>query len=98
MDGASAVEPVGPGGIYLILAILWVASLVLGAYVAKEKGRTQAEAITLALIFGPFGVLIAALLPTLEREKAEPRREPMPLQSPQKPATATKNPPTITRR
>lgn len=47
--------------------VVWVAMMGLGLYVAQEKGRSPLEALTLSVLFGPFGVLIAALLPTRAR-------------------------------
>jgi hypothetical protein len=38
---------------------------VLGGWVAGEKNRSVGEGIFLGVLFGPFGVLIEALLPTL---------------------------------
>lgn len=52
--------------LYLLLPLMWL----LGVYVAGEKGRSGWEGFILALLFGPFGVLIEALLP--RREKAKP--------------------------
>jgi len=40
-----------------------VACAVLGAWVAAQKARGAAEGFLLGLLFGPFGVLIEALLP-----------------------------------
>jgi hypothetical protein len=64
----------------LILAWLAGAALMamLGAWVAVQKGREPVEGGTLGFLFGPFGVLIEALLPTTdddddgEDEPAEP--------------------------
>jgi hypothetical protein len=51
---------------WITLAVVLVAPLFagLGAYVATMKRRTPSEGIILGLLFGPFGVLVALLLPT----------------------------------
>jgi hypothetical protein len=43
----------------------------LGRYVAWHKGRSSWEGTWLALIYGPLGVLVAALLPGNARVLAE---------------------------
>lgn len=45
---------------------------VLGRFVATQKGRPSTEGFMLGLLFGPFGVLIEGLLPTLVRETTKP--------------------------
>ena len=54
----------------LILLWLAVASVMgfFGAWVADQKGRGPGEGATLGFLFGPFGVLVEALLPDLEDE------------------------------
>ena len=70
MNLLAQAEPVidsGDGGVFLVMvAVVWIACMCLGVYVAIQKGRSTGEGATLALFFGPFGVLIAALLPTIE--------------------------------
>lgn len=52
-------------GTYVLFGMIgWMACIGLGCYVAGEKGREPGEGFVLALLFGPFGVLISALLPT----------------------------------
>jgi len=52
-------------GIGLLLAIIMG---ILGRYVAKEKNRSKAEGFWLGFLFSIFGVIIVALLPTIEKE------------------------------
>jgi hypothetical protein len=51
-----------------ILAIVIVLGLILwgplGSWVAAQKGRGGMEGFLLGAVFGPFGVLVEALLPT----------------------------------
>src|SRR5260370_30727836 len=54
--------------------LLWLPCLVwLGPYIAEQKGRNVWEGALLGLLFGPFGCLIEALLPTLEAWRPEPK-------------------------
>jgi hypothetical protein len=46
--------------------VVWLSSGALGAWVAFQKGRGASEGFTLGVLFGPFGVLIEALLPNRE--------------------------------
>jgi hypothetical protein len=41
--------------------VVWPA---LGRWVALEKNRSFREGVILGLLFGPFGVIVEALLPT----------------------------------
>jgi hypothetical protein len=56
----------------------WVALGLLGWYVSAQKGRPAAEGVLLGLLFGPLGVLVAALLPTLPRAGDEGEADPEP--------------------
>ncbi len=47
-----------------IIAIIWLVMGGLGAFVAMKKGRSPTEGLIMGFLFGPFGVLITALLPT----------------------------------
>ena len=47
-----------------VALLVYFAELGLALYVAYEKGRRPDEAFWLATLFGPFGILILALLPT----------------------------------
>lgn len=40
--------------------VLWPA---LGRWIALQKGRSFREGVVLALVFGPLGILVEALLP-----------------------------------
>ena len=42
---------------------------LLGRYVAKEKNRSAAEGFWIGFLFSILGVIIVALLPTIEKEK-----------------------------
>lgn len=56
----------------LLVALIWlyVGSLFLGGYVCRQKGRDPQEGIALAFFFGPFGVIVAGLLPVIDRAAA----------------------------
>lgn len=51
----------------------WVGSAVLGAWVAAQKSRATSEGFALGCLFGPFGVLIEALLPAAVVRPAPPK-------------------------
>lgn len=40
----------------------------LGGWVASQKGRRPVEGLSLGFLFGPFGVLIESLLPSVARK------------------------------
>ena len=48
----------------VVLLVGWVLMIGLGMFVSAEKGRESGEGFILAFLFGPLGVLIAALLPS----------------------------------
>ncbi len=50
------------GGIFV-----WFLCACFGAWVACQKNRSGHEGFFLGVLFGPFGVLIEALLPNLDR-------------------------------
>jgi hypothetical protein len=57
-----------------IIAVIIVDAAImcgLGAWVASVKGRDSGEGLLLGLLFGPFGVLIEALLPNIAPPTAE---------------------------
>lgn len=60
-----------PDTIWFVLLIAWAVLILLGAYVANEKRRLMREGMILAALFGPFGVLIVALLPTLTADERD---------------------------
>ena len=47
----------------VILIPIWIVMGAFGAWVAMAKNRSPIEGLMLGLLFGPFGVLITALLP-----------------------------------
>jgi hypothetical protein len=58
--------------ILLSLWALWTAVVlavcaITGFYISAEKGRGCLEGFVLGLIFGPFGLLLAVLMPEPER-------------------------------
>lgn len=48
----------------------WLLMGVFGGWVASQKNRSGGEGFALGLLFGPFGVLIEALLPTAAAKQA----------------------------
>ena len=53
----------------LIVAI--VAAIIfglIGRYVAKEKNRSEADGFIGGFFLGPIGIIIVALMPTLEKK------------------------------
>jgi hypothetical protein len=53
-----------------------LACAIIGRYVAEQKGRSGAEGLWLGFLLGPLGVLVAALMPTVEAPR--PGRRPAP--------------------
>lgn len=62
----------------MILAIgffVWsVSCSILGCYVANQKNRQAFEGVCIGFVFGIFGVMVVASLPTLSPEVIEPMR------------------------
>jgi hypothetical protein len=65
----------------IVLIALWGGG---GAYVAGQKYRSPAEGFWLALLFGPFGLIVEACLPTgdaplprMDPPRREPRQQPL---------------------
>ena len=59
------------------IAVLAVVFGFLGMWIAVQKRREQQEGFILGLLFGPLGVLIEAVLPTIaEPTSAQPQRAP----------------------
>jgi hypothetical protein len=50
----------------LVLFVVWLIMAGFGAYVGGEKGRDPIEGAIFGFLLGPFGLLIVALLPSLE--------------------------------
>jgi hypothetical protein len=57
----------------IVLGVLLVFPLT-GAYVANQKGRSTTEGAVFGFLFGPFGILIVLLLPTIEPAGAGSKR------------------------
>jgi hypothetical protein len=53
------------GTVLTIALALAVVFAGLGAWIADQKGRSGGEGFALGLLFGPLGVLVEALLPTV---------------------------------
>jgi hypothetical protein len=49
-----------------VVGILMFVLGALGLWTAMQKGRSTTEGFVLGLIFGPLGVILEGLLPTLE--------------------------------
>jgi hypothetical protein len=63
------------GWLLLGALVLGLVFAYLGAWVAGQKHRNATEGAVLGLVFGPFGVIVEGLLPTLE-----PAKRPAPAQ------------------
>ena len=50
---------------------VWVAFAVLAGWIATQKNRAIEEGVILGLLFGPFGTLVEALLPSMTKEERE---------------------------
>ena len=48
-----------------LLSWFWISAPFLGMYVSLRKRLSSREGFVLGLLFGPLGVLVAALLPTI---------------------------------
>ena len=64
------------------LVTFWILMAGLGWYVSEQKRRPGGEGFALGLLFGPFGVLVAALLPTVPEAKAPARKPRRPAYEP----------------
>jgi hypothetical protein len=63
------MQPVTLAIVIVIVAGLAIL-LMLGAYIAGQKGRPATEGMFLALLLGPLGLIIEGLLPTHRKEEA----------------------------
>lgn len=52
--------------LYLVLFVIGLACGLLGAYVGFQKGRAPIEGLVIGAMLGPLGVLVVALLPTVD--------------------------------
>jgi len=59
------------------LVVIWLALMGLGALVANQKRRPIEEGLILTVIFGPLGILIETLVPSLKLKKREAERQPL---------------------
>ncbi|AGA28610.1 hypothetical protein [Singulisphaera acidiphila] len=78
MNDAIIVASAGdePSFFFISIIVAWIALVVLAMYIATQKGRSAGEAVMIAGLFGPLGVIVVALLPTLN-----PRLMPGPIGS-----------------
>src|SRR5262245_13241221 len=60
--------------VIIVVVGTWLASGSLGAWIALQKARRGGEGFVLGILFGPFGVLVECLLPTLMPTEG-PRRD-----------------------
>jgi hypothetical protein len=56
----------------VIFVVMGVVFGLLGAWIASQKNRSEGEGLALGCIFGPFGALIEALMPTMQDEGPRP--------------------------
>ena len=47
----------------LAAAVVWIVCIAAGMAICQEKGRSTLEGLLLALLLGPIGVLVCAVLP-----------------------------------
>jgi hypothetical protein len=58
---------------FLFLALLFaLVCAILGSWVSKQKGRESEEGAALGCLFGPFGVLVGALMPNAVKQPPPP--------------------------
>ena len=51
-----------------VLAFAWLASIIITTIVASSKGRSGFGWFLLSIFFGPFALILVALLPSLKRD------------------------------
>lgn len=74
------------GYFVLICLVLWfIVSLAVGSYISAAKGRHFMEGTLFTFLFGPFGMVVAACLPTVERSSVWQGAKPMVPPPPQAP-------------
>ena len=59
--------------VFFVTTVVVFGFSILGGWLAREKNRDATEGYALGFLFGPFGVLIEALLPTFTTEQAAQR-------------------------
>ncbi len=52
--------------ILIFCVLCWLCMGVFAVWIAAQKGRPAAEGFLVGFLFGPLGVLVEALLPTVE--------------------------------
>lgn len=57
------------GLVLLIFAVIWMSFGLLGLWVSTQKHRNPFEGFILGFVFGPLGVLIAALVPSVSPDE-----------------------------
>jgi hypothetical protein len=71
------------GGAPMLAIVLGLIGLMicgwLGSYAASAKGRSGSEGWLFGCLLGPFGILIVAMLPTLEVTQRRPPMEQSPI-------------------
>lgn len=70
-DSVHAGKDTQMSNFLVILAPIWLAMAALGAWVSLQKHRNPSEGLILGILFGPFGVLIAALMPIGSKQNEE---------------------------
>ena len=60
--------------ILAVCALGWCALGGFSVWIAAQKGRSLAEGFLVGFLFGPLGVIVEALLPTLDREDSSSER------------------------
>lgn len=53
-----------------IAIVVWAICAFIAGFIAGAKGRSTVEAVILALLLGPLGLIIEALLPSRPRQGA----------------------------
>jgi len=60
-------------GVLLLVGISWLLFIGLGAYISIQKNRDAGEGVLLAALFGPLGIIVAALLPNKQPPSSRSR-------------------------
>jgi len=58
--------------ILISIVVVALAFAALGAWIASQKNRDGGEGFILGLLFGPIGVIVEAVLPTLSQPAPQP--------------------------
>ena len=61
----------------IVLVVFGVIFGALGSWIAKERHRDQGEGFVLGFLFGPLGVIVEAILPTVAMAPAAPQPPPL---------------------